>query len=221
VCCVVVSRYDVVLNTAPLASVTVTVGAPTAHCINTTTLVHSYVCPFPGATWPHCVAKVMGYLTVIVVCWVWMCLGRYGVSCVSNADCVAARAGHLCLVASLAAPSPSTLVFTPSNWASPQPVTVTPFDDAWVEGTQSLTIAHTLASQDLSFDSVRGLDASTASPHPLTLRSLLPTPSHFAHFLPLPTCRRWVFARRVPVGRALLAWLPSDPPWRSLCWTTT
>jgi Lamin Tail Domain/Secretion system C-terminal sorting domain len=59
--------------------------------------------------------------------------------------------------------SPTTLTFTPANFATAQTVTVTAVDDALVEGTQSVTITHGFASTDA------GYNAATARPVSVTI----------------------------------------------------
>ena len=51
--------------------------------------------------------------------------------------------------------SPTTLVFTPTNWATPQTVTVTAIDDPWVEArVHATTITHAAASADPVYDGI-------------------------------------------------------------------
>src|SRR5262249_4324425 len=49
-------------------------------------------------------------------------------------------------------PSPTTLTFTTSNWATPQPVTVSAVDDDVAEGTHGGTIQHEATSDDEDYD---------------------------------------------------------------------
>lgn len=50
--------------------------------------------------------------------------------------------------------SPSTLLFTPADWSTPQTVTVTAIDDAVVEGPHTTTIGHTASSTDGFYNNI-------------------------------------------------------------------
>jgi CSLREA domain-containing protein len=50
--------------------------------------------------------------------------------------------------------APTSLTFTPSNWSTSQPVTVTAVDDTAVEGNHSGVIQHTAASTDSRYDGI-------------------------------------------------------------------
>lgn len=47
--------------------------------------------------------------------------------------------------------SPNTLTFTPTNWNTPQTVTVTAIDDRVVEGDHAAAISHTVSSTDVNY----------------------------------------------------------------------
>ena len=47
--------------------------------------------------------------------------------------------------------SPVSLVFTPSNWDTPQTVTVTAVDDAAIEGNHTGVITHSSTSSDTGY----------------------------------------------------------------------
>jgi hypothetical protein len=50
--------------------------------------------------------------------------------------------------------SPDTLTFTPTDWDSPQIVTVTGVDDTVDDGDQTVTISHTASSSDSDYDGI-------------------------------------------------------------------
>ena len=50
--------------------------------------------------------------------------------------------------------APTSLVFTPSNWATAQSVSVSAIDDAVDEGTHTGTLSHTAASGDASYNAI-------------------------------------------------------------------
>jgi hypothetical protein len=56
--------------------------------------------------------------------------------------------------------SPTQLVFTTANWATPQTVTVTAVDDALVEGSHSGTITHTAAGGNYAGIAIAGVTAT-------------------------------------------------------------
>jgi hypothetical protein len=58
--------------------------------------------------------------------------------------------------------SPVNLIFTTSNWSTPQSVTVTAIDDTAAEGSHTSTITHTAASADPNYNgiSIRNITAS-------------------------------------------------------------
>src|SRR5262249_38394771 len=51
--------------------------------------------------------------------------------------------------------SPTTLTFTPANWNTPQPVTVTAVNDTLVEGPESANITFASSSSDARFNGLK------------------------------------------------------------------
>jgi hypothetical protein len=60
------------------------------------------------------------------------------------------------------APTPGTLTFTPTDWMTPQTVTVQPLDDALVEGPHTSPLSFSSSSADLAFDSLVTADVDVA-----------------------------------------------------------
>ncbi len=50
--------------------------------------------------------------------------------------------------------SPSTLTFTPDNWLTPQNITITAVDDVDFEGSDSVSLGHSVVSEDGDYDGI-------------------------------------------------------------------
>jgi len=77
---------------------------------------------------------------------------NYGMACSTNSDC---GSGYTCETPSTGTVSPSSVVFTPSNWSVAVPITVTAVADPFFEPAPAFAVvSHTASSADPLYDTV-------------------------------------------------------------------